>query len=101
MYEAIVVLPLLGAIIAGVIALAGARNRFPGEDPPPPHDDHAAPLVAEDHARGAPSPNAAAFHTRADEHEAGEPAAAGSQIAELVTTTFLVISCVLSWYAFF
>ena len=35
MYEAIVVLPLIGAIIAGVIALMGARNRFPGEDPPP------------------------------------------------------------------
>ena len=29
MYEAIVVLPLLGAIIAGVIALVGARNRHP------------------------------------------------------------------------
>ena len=50
MYEAIVFLPLLGAIIAGVIALVGARNRYPGEDPPPPHDDHAAPHVAERHA---------------------------------------------------
>ena len=43
MYEAIVVLPLLGSIIAGVIALIGARNRCPGESPPPLHDDHAAP----------------------------------------------------------
>ncbi len=54
MYEAIVVLPLLGAIIAGAIALIGARNRFPGADPPPPHDDHAAPR-AEGHAHAAPS----------------------------------------------
>ena len=43
MYEAIVFLPLLGAVIAGAIALIGARNRLPGADPPPPDDDHAAP----------------------------------------------------------
>ena len=30
MYEAIVALPLIGAIIASVITLVGARNRFPG-----------------------------------------------------------------------
>ena len=30
MYEAIVALPLIGALIAGAIALVGARNRFPG-----------------------------------------------------------------------
>ena len=35
MYQAIVFLPLLGAILAGLIALAGARARFPGEGPPP------------------------------------------------------------------
>ena len=45
MYEAIVFLPLLGAIIAGAITLVGARNRLPGEDPRPPHHDHAVPLV--------------------------------------------------------
>src|SRR5579863_4427142 len=104
MYEAIVVLPLLGAIIAGVIALVGARNRHPGEDPPPPHDDHAAPLVAEDYSRGAPDPHAphAAFaNTHAEELQAHEPSAAGSLPAMLVTSTFLVISCVLSWIAFF
>ena len=31
MYAAIVFLPLLGAILAGIIALAGARVRWPGE----------------------------------------------------------------------
>ena len=60
MYVAIVVLPLLGAIIAGVIALVGARNRHPGADPSLPHDDHAASLVPEDHAHGTPIPESAA-----------------------------------------
>ena len=35
MYQAIVFLPLLGAILAALIAIAGARARFPGEGPPP------------------------------------------------------------------
>ncbi len=102
MYEAIVVLPLLGAIIAGAIALIGAHNRFPGASPPP-HDDHAAPLVAEDHPRAAPSPSephVAFSNTHVEEPEVQEPAAAGSQLAALITTTLLVISCVLSWVAF-
>ena len=50
MYQAIVFLPLLGAILAGLIALAGARARWPGESPPPGAEEvrasrpaHAAP----------------------------------------------------------
>ena len=103
MYEAIVALPLLGAIIAGVIALVGARSRFPGEDPPP-HDVHAASAVPEDRPHGAPDPHAAhAAFSKADaeEHEAHEPSAAGSLPAMLVTSTFLVLACVLSWFAFY
>jgi NADH-quinone oxidoreductase subunit L len=103
-YEAIVLLPLLGAIIAGAVSLVGARNRFPGENPPPAHDDHAAPLVHEDHAHGAPSPDAAhavAHDTHGEDHGEQEPSAAGSLGSELITSTFLVISCVLSWYAFY
>ncbi len=102
MYEAIVVLPLIGAIIAGAIALLGARNRFPGASPPP-QDDHAAPPVAESYPRGAPPPQDqhAAFASTHVEEPASEPPAAGSQAAELITTTLLVISCVLSWYAFY
>ncbi len=102
MYEAIVVLPLIGAIIAGMIALVGARNRFPGESPPP-QDDHAAALVDESHARAAPSPHEAHViigASHAEEH-ASEPPAAGSLAAGLITTTLLAISCVLSWYAFY
>ncbi len=103
MYEAIVALPLIGSLIAAAIALIGARNRFPGEDPPPPHDDHAAPLVQESHASAAPSPHqahAAFANTHAEEPPA-EPPAAGSQAAGLITTTLLGISCLLSWYAFY
>jgi NADH-quinone oxidoreductase subunit L len=104
MYEAIVALPLLGAIIAGIVTLVGAAQRHPGENPPPPADDHAAPLVPEGHPHGAPDPHAAhaAFsNTHAEEHEAQEPSAAGSLPAMLVTSTFLVIACVLSWFAFY
>src|SRR5271170_2702498 len=102
MYEAIVFLPLLGAVIAGVIALAGARNRLPGENPPP-HDDHAAPSVHEDQAHAAPAPNGAhaVSHASHAEEAPTEPSAAGSLAAELITTTFLGIACVLSWYAFY
>ena len=40
MYQAIVFLPLLGAILAGIIALAGAHARHPGG--PPGDSDHGA-----------------------------------------------------------
>ncbi len=35
MYQAIVFLPLLGFVIAGLISLAGAHARFPGGSPEP------------------------------------------------------------------
>jgi NADH-quinone oxidoreductase subunit L len=100
MYEAIVLLPLLGAITAGIIALVGARNRFPGAEPPPGAVNHAAAAPGEDHAHGAPAPRAepAAFATH-DEETEHTPSAAGSLLAELTTSTFLVITCVLSWFA--
>jgi len=101
MYEAIVALPLIGALIAGAIALLGAANRFPGQDPAPPHDDHANAGVAEDRGAPLPLPRHAASpgpHGEAGEHE---PPAAGAQAAGLITTTLLAISCVLSWYAFY
>jgi NADH-quinone oxidoreductase subunit L len=94
MYEAIVFLPLLGAIIAGVIALVGARSRLPGMDPPPPDENHAAPHAAENHGH-------AVAGDSVHEEASAEPAAAGSQAAALITSTLLVIACVLSWYAFY
>src|SRR6516162_5143887 len=103
MYEAIVFLPFLGAVIAGIVCLVSARNRFPGEDPPPPRDDHAAAPVSEDHARAAPASHAehAAFANTRVEAPEHAPSAAGSLLAELTTSTFLVIVCVLSWFALF
>jgi NADH-quinone oxidoreductase subunit L len=103
MYQAIVLLPLLGAVIAGIVCLVGAHNRFPGEDPPPPAGDHAAPPGREDHPRAAPvshGAHAASAATHVEELEHA-PSAAGSLLAELTTSTFLVISCALSWFALF
>src|SRR6185437_15023275 len=95
MYQAIVFLPLLGAILAGLIALAGARARCPGEGPPAGDKEgsHAtAAHLAHGHA------DAHGPHTH-DTH-AHEPAAVGSRTAELITTTLLLISMILSWIAF-
>src|SRR5690242_2648386 len=100
MYHAIVLLPLLGAILGAIISLAGARARFPGAEPA---DDHAAPAhglpvhAAGDHAvihHGAHEPGA-----HDDHHAPAEPAAAGSRAAEVITTSLLFVAMVLSWIA--
>jgi NADH-quinone oxidoreductase subunit L len=91
MYHAIVFLPLLGAIIAALIALAGARARFPGGASN--GHDHAAADTGHAHA-GPPAHGAHA------EHAEPVAAAAGSRRAELVTTVFLFASMLLSWFAF-
>ena len=94
MYQAIVLLPLLGFLIAAAISLAGARARFPGGEP---SDDHHAPAHGgEAHAADA---HAADVH-HDDHHGPVEPAAAGSRAAEIVTTTLLFVSCVLAWIVF-
>jgi NADH-quinone oxidoreductase subunit L len=89
MYHAIVFLPLLGAIIAALITLVGAHARFPGGASG--GHDHASDHASEAHAE----PPAHGSH---EEH--GEPTAAGSRPAELVTTVFLFASMLLSWFAF-
>ena len=66
MYQAIVFLPLLGAIIAGVIALVGASSRHPGANPPPGAEDHAAPLVPKPKV-GIPSAAMEVFELRAED----------------------------------
>ena len=92
MYQAIVFLPLLGAILAGLIALAGARARFPGKGPAPGGEDHAT-----DHGAHHGGTVTHASHHAGEEHV---PAAVGSRTAELITTTLLLISMILSWIAF-
>src|SRR6266481_1186303 len=102
MYYAIVFLPLLGAIIAALIALAGARARYPGGPPDVGGETHAHGPGDESHARGAPSPREAhaALEPSHSEPQPPEPPAAGSRSAELVTTVFLFASMLLSWLAF-
>jgi NADH-quinone oxidoreductase subunit L len=93
MYQAIVLLPLLGAILAGAIALIGARARFPGAEP---SDDHHAPAVG--HSSHHDAHHDAGGHD--DHHAPAEPAAAGSRAAEVITTSLLAVACVLAWIAF-
>src|SRR5688572_17991153 len=92
MYTAIVFLPLIGAIIAGIIALFGAGARHPGGEPVDDGGHHAA--GPQGHAA------AAAHHEPHGGHD-HHPAAQGSRAAELVTCGLLVVSAILSWVAFF
>src|SRR5215475_13597836 len=89
MYQAIVFLPLLGAILAGLISIFGAHARHPSGDAVEHHDDHAHASVAhDDHGHD--------DHGH-DDHHVSEPAAQGSRAAELITTGLLFVSAVLSW----
>ncbi|MGB7827430.1 MAG: NADH-quinone oxidoreductase subunit L [Pseudolabrys sp.] len=97
MYQAIVFLPLLGAILAGVIALVGARARFPGKGPVAGAGDTTAGHGPHD---GGPGAHGGVIHSSHHEEDAHEPAATGSRTAELITTTLLVICMILSWIAF-
>src|SRR3954452_2376874 len=95
MYQAIVFLPLLGAIIAALIAIAGGT-------PAPAAEDHAHGPVDPGHARAAPAPDAAhaALAPSAAEPDAHAPAASGSRFVGGATTVFLFASMLLSWVAF-
>jgi NADH-quinone oxidoreductase subunit L len=90
MVQAIVFLPLLGAILAGLIAIFGAHARNPSGDTVEHHVDahgavaHASDAHADDHGH--------------DDHHAAEPPAAGSRAAELITTGLLFVSAALSWF---
>ena len=94
MYSAIVFLPLLGAIIAGMIAVyrrlaahLGCRRR--------------AVASRRGMPRPMPTPTTPRTSTRTPTGTTHhEPAAAGSRAAEIVTSGFLVISAILSWVAF-
>ncbi len=103
MIQAIVFLPLLGAILAGIIALAGARARHPGgldvgHGPEHQHydaADRAAPVGGTAAAIDNPAHEPQAHH---DDHGHDvPPPAAGSRLAELVTTVPLLIAAGLSW----
>src|ERR1700693_4801741 len=94
MIQAIVFLPLIGAVLAGLISVFGAHARNPSGDEVEHHDDaHGAGA----HASAAHDEHAAGDHGH-DDH-AVEPAAAGSRAAELITTGLLLIAAAFSWMA--
>src|SRR5262249_28047108 len=88
-----VFLPLLGAILAGLIAIFGAHARNPSGDTVEHHGDahgHA-------HASAAHDDHAHDDHGH-DDHHVSEPPAAGSRAAELITTGLLFVAVLLSWF---
>jgi NADH-quinone oxidoreductase subunit L len=94
MIQAIVFLPLIGAVLAGLISIFGAHARNPSGDTVEHHDDAHG---ADAHASDAHDDHAAGDHGH-DDH-AVEPPAAGSRAAELITTGLLLVSAALSWGA--
>ena len=92
MIQAIVFLPLIGAVIAGLISIFGAHARNPSGDEVEHHDDVHAHGMATSH-----EPDAHDDHGH-DDH-AVEPPAAGSRAAELITSGLLLVAAVLSWVA--
>jgi NADH-quinone oxidoreductase subunit L len=102
MIQAIVFLPLIGAVIAGLISIVGAHARNPSGDTVERHGDvhgHGAVPVDEDAAVIHASHHEAEAH---DDHghddHAVEPPAAGSRAAELITTGLLLVGAALSWF---
>jgi NADH-quinone oxidoreductase subunit L len=93
MYQAIVFLPLLGAILAGLIAIFGAHARNPSGDAVEHHDDHGA------HAHASVAHDDHGDDHGHDDHHVAEPPAQGSRLAELITTGLLFVSAGLSWVA--
>jgi NADH-quinone oxidoreductase subunit L len=102
MIQAIVFLPLIGAVIAGLIAIFGAHLRNSGGDTVEHHGDvhgHGAVAVDGDAAvihASHHEPDADDDHGH-DDH-AVEPPAAGSRAAELITTGLLLVGAAMSWF---
>src|ERR1700692_3223711 len=104
MIQAIVFMPLIGALLAGLISVFGAHARNPGPAPAEHKDsarDHGAVPIKEDagvtHA-SSHEPDGHGDHGH-DDH-AVEPPAAGSRAAELITTGLLLVAAALSLMAF-
>ncbi|UWU89688.1 NADH-quinone oxidoreductase subunit L [Bradyrhizobium sp. CB1015] len=102
MVQAIVFLPLLGAILAGLISLVGAHARNPSGDEVEHHGAHGHGAHA--HASDTITEDASVIHESHhddahDDHGHGpvEPPAAGSRPAELITTGLLFVAAALSW----
>src|SRR6267154_4928458 len=100
MVQAIVFLPLLGAILAGLISIFGAHARNPSGDAVEHHaeaHDHDTTEITEDAGVIHASHHEPVGPDGHDDHQVSEPAAAGSRAAELITTGLLFVSAGLSW----
>ncbi len=98
MYQAIVFLPLIGAVLAGLISIFGAHARNPSGDAVEHHDNaHGQGTVPVDEDAGVI--HASSHKPDAHEDHPAEPPAAGSRAAELITTGLLLVSAALSWFA--
>src|SRR5438309_1897454 len=98
MIQAIVFLPLIGAILAGLISIFGAHARNPSGDTVEHHDDvhgHGTPAIDED--AGVIHASSHEPDVQEDHGHVAEPPAAGSRAAELITTGLLFVSAALSW----
>jgi NADH-quinone oxidoreductase subunit L len=95
MIQAIVFLPLIGAILAGLISIFGAHARNPSGDTVEHHDD--AHDHGDAHASDAHDDHGTDDHGH-DDH-AVEPPAAGTRAAELITSGLLLVAAGLSWFA--
>jgi NADH-quinone oxidoreductase subunit L len=102
MIQAIVFLPLIGAIIAGLISIVGAHARHPGGDEVEHHGEHGG------HGEVSVQGGASVIHNPShepmahgadahDDHYPIEPPAAGSRAAELITTGLLLVAAAFSW----
>ena len=92
MIQAIVFLPLIGALIAGAIAIYGAHARNPSGD----EMEHGHGHDHQGHDAHTRASHAHDDHGH-DDHGPVEPPAAGSRAAEVITTALLLISAALSW----
>jgi NADH-quinone oxidoreductase subunit L len=97
MYQAIVFLPLIGAMIAGIISLVGAHARHPGGLPAGGDHQHAD---FEPHTAASPHARAPGVDHGHDQPHGTVIPAQGSVAAELITTALLLVACLLSWLAF-
>jgi NADH-quinone oxidoreductase subunit L len=102
MIQAIVFLPLIGAIIAGLISIVGAHARHPGGDEVEHHGEHGG------HGEVSVQGGASVIHNPShepmahgadahDDHYPIEPPAVGSRAAELITTGLLLVAAAFSW----
>ena len=103
MFQAIVFLPLIGAVLAGLISIFGAHARNPGGDEVDHHEAaHGHGEVPVNEAAGvihASDHEPDAHHDHGHDDHAIEPPAVGSRVAELITTGLLLVAAVLSWIA--